>query len=70
MKETTIWKGRTYFYVICILLALIAWSLKAVAVDIYRYQINHEEAFWPPDVVPHPHPPQPEPNDDDEMAQL
>ena len=27
--------------------------------------IQSEDAFWPPDMVPHPHPPQPAPKDDD-----
>lgn len=66
MKESKIWKMRTYFYVgIAIFFALV-YLVRCTSCTRKEEEKKiglDQMAFWPPDIVPHPHPPQPEPRD-------
>ena len=61
IKESFVWRIRTWVYVVGILAFVIAvtvkWAREAKTnlVDIGSILVVGKSEFWPPDMIPHPH---------------
>jgi len=78
MKESWVWRLRTWIYIVGIAAFVIAVAIKCNNTQKKSHELKphqmgqlaiSDECFWPPDMVPHPNPPWDQPKDDEpEMA--
>lgn len=57
LNEKLAWNVRTYIYVV---------GICTFIVSAFIGTLKAEDAFWPPDMVPHPNPPWDQPKDPNE----